>query len=74
MEEIKKPTMLTVRETAKTGILPEHALRLLLKAGKLPAIYVGSKAFINYEQLCEQLSTLDGSDKPERRNDTCLFL
>ena len=28
----KKPTMLTIRETAKTGILPEHALRLLLKS------------------------------------------
>ena len=61
----KKPTMLTVRETAKTGILPEHALRLLLKAGKLPVIYVGKKAYINFEKLCEQLSQLDGSDKPE---------
>jgi hypothetical protein len=61
----KKPTMLTIRETAKTGILPEHALRLLLKAGKLPAIFVGKKAYINYEKLCEQLSQLDGSEKPE---------
>jgi len=58
--ESNKPTMLTVRETARTGILPEHALRLLLKAGKLPVIYVGKKAFINYEKLCEQLSDLDG--------------
>lgn len=71
--EIKKPTMLTVRETARTGILPEHALRLLLKAGKLPAIFVGKKAFINYEKLCEQLSELDGSERPERRNDSCLY-
>lgn len=60
-----KPTMLTIREIAKTGILPEHALRLLLKAGKLPAIFVGKKAYINYEKLCEQLSELDGSEKPE---------
>jgi hypothetical protein len=71
--ESNKPTMLTVRETARTGILPEHALRLLLKAGKLPVIYVGKKAFINYEKLCEQLSDLDGSDKPARGNDSCLF-
>ena len=56
--EHKKPTMLTIRETARTGILPEHALRLLLKAGKLPVIYVGKKALINYDRLCEQLSTL----------------
>ena len=56
--EHKKPTMLTIRETARTGILPEHALRLLLKSGKLPVIYVGKKALINYDRLCEQLSTL----------------
>lgn len=59
--EHKKPTMLTIRETARTGILPEHALRLLLKAGKLPVIYVGKKALINYDRLCEQLSALGAS-------------
>ncbi len=52
--EYKKPTMLTIRETARTGILPEHALRLLLKAGRLPVIYVGKKALINYDRLCCQ--------------------
>lgn len=63
--ETKKPQMLTVRETAKTGILPEHAIRRLLKAGKLPAMFVGSKAFINYDKLCQQLDELDGSERPE---------
>jgi hypothetical protein len=53
-----KPKMMTVREIARTGILPEHALRILLKAGKLPAIYVGKKALINYDRLCEDLTTL----------------
>jgi excisionase family DNA binding protein len=57
-----QPIMLTVREIARTGILTEHALRLLLKAGKLPAIYVGKKALINYERLCEHLSTLNCKD------------
>ena len=56
--ENRKPTMLTIREIARTGILSEHALRLLLKAGKLPAIHVGKKALINYDKLCEQLSAL----------------
>lgn len=37
------PTMMTIREIARTGLLSEHALRLLLKEGKLPAIYVGNK-------------------------------
>lgn len=36
----KIPRMMTIREIAKTGLLPEHALRLMLKAGKLPAIKV----------------------------------
>ena len=58
--EDKKPRMLTVRETAKTGILPEHSIRLLLKAGKLPAMYVGKNALINYDNLCQQLSELSG--------------
>lgn len=42
------PRMMTVRQVARTGLLSEHALRLMLKAGKLPAIFVGNKALINY--------------------------
>ena len=49
----KIPRMMTVREIAKTGLLPEHALRLMLKEGKLPAIFVGKKALINYDNLCD---------------------
>jgi hypothetical protein len=52
------PHMMTVREAARTGILPEHALRVLLKQGKLPVIYIGKKALINYDRLCDQLSAL----------------
>ena len=32
------PQMMTIREIAKTGLLSEHALRLLLKEGKLPLL------------------------------------
>lgn len=53
-----KPRMMTVREIARTGLMSEHALRLLLKAGKLPAIFIGRKALINYDSLCEQLQSL----------------
>ena len=56
-----KPRMMTVREIAREGILTEHALRLKLKAGQLPAIYVGTKALINYDILLEQLSSLKGN-------------
>jgi hypothetical protein len=57
-----KPNMMTVRQIAKTGLMTEHALRLLLKQNKLPAIFIGTKALINYGKLLEQLASL-GAEK-----------
>lgn len=57
--ENQKPRMMTVREIARTGLMSEHALRLLLKADRLPAIYIGKKALINYDKLCEELQALN---------------
>ena len=54
----KIPQMMTVRQMAATGILPENAIRSLLKQGKLPAIYSGKKALINFELVCEMLQGL----------------
>ena len=54
-----KPRMMTIREIASTGLLSEHALRLMLKEGKLPAIYIGKKALINYNRLYEELQSLE---------------
>lgn len=56
---VNTPQMMTIREIARTGLLSEHALRLLLKEGKLPAIYVGNKALVNYDKLCQELHNLD---------------
>ena len=55
---MNKPRMMTVREIAATGLLPENALRVMLKSGTLPAVYSGRKAFINYDSLCTYLNTL----------------
>ena len=52
------PKMLTIRETARTGILPETALRRLAAEGRLPCIYVGRKALVNFDALVEQLNGL----------------
>lgn len=52
----KPPKMLTIRETARTGILPEYALRTLVKQGKIPGIQVGTKFLINYDRLCDWLN------------------
>jgi len=64
-----RPNMMTIRQIAKTGLLSEHALRLMLKAGKLPAIYIGKKALINYDKLVDQLESLDVdvSQMPEQK-------
>ena len=56
------PRLMTVRQVAQPGILPEHALRALLRSGKITAVYVGRKAFINYDTLCQQLSRLGETD------------
>lgn len=52
------PKMVTIREAAKTGILPENALRVMVRNGAIPAVYSGKKAFINYNNLCSYLQNL----------------
>ena len=50
--------MLTVRQLAKTGVLTENAIRLLLKQKRLPAVYIGKKALIPYESVITQLQSV----------------
>ena len=47
---------LTIRETAKTGLLSEYTLRLMLKQGKIPCIMCGKKCMVNYPLLVEYLN------------------
>lgn len=54
----KIPQMMSIRQIAQTGLINESALRRMLKAGKVPAIYSGNKALINFDTLCEALSNL----------------
>lgn len=56
--EKQAPKMSTVRKATRTGLLPEHALRLMARAGKLPALKVGNKILINRDKLCKQLQEL----------------
>lgn len=50
------PRMLTIRQTAATGILPENALRAGVKAGWVPHIMCGNKALVNYDRLLAYLN------------------
>lgn len=59
---VQQPQMLSIRQIAKTGIMSEHALRVLEKEGKLLCLYIGNRCLINYGRLLEQLNSLGCSD------------
>ena len=52
------PKMMTIRQVAATGILPEHTIRILVKAGKIPHLTVGRKVLINLDTLLKILESL----------------
>ena len=52
-----KPEMLTVRQVALRGLLPERALRRLVAQGKIPIIRSGKTQYVNYTRLCEELNS-----------------
>lgn len=54
--------MLTIRQVAATGLLPETALRRLAAENRLPALKVGNRMLINFDSLVEQLNGLGASD------------
>lgn len=49
------PTFLTIRQTAATGVLSEHYLRLTEKQGRLPGIRTGKTFRVHYEMLLARL-------------------
>ena len=57
---ITLPRMRTIREAARETGIPEHALRVLVKEGRIVYIKVGSKALINMERLAEFLNKGEG--------------
>lgn len=56
------PKMMTIRQIAETGLLPENTIRVMLKNGQIQAVYSGKKALINFDNLCAYLRTLEVTD------------
>lgn len=56
MVEQNTPKFLTIRQTAATGILSEHHLRLMAKRNELPGIYAGTRFKVNYPLLVAKLN------------------
>lgn len=50
--------MLTIRQTAATGILPESMLRSMQKENRLPGILVGNRFMVNYNMLLKVIDEM----------------
>ncbi len=61
----EKPVMLTVRQAAATGVLPERTLRRLIAEKKIPVLRSGRTQYINYGKLLDALNN-DASGLWER--------
>lgn len=70
MENMDKaiPTFLTIRQTAATGILSEHYLRLMEKQGRLPGIRTGKTFRVNFEMLLVQLDQ-ESAERAQQHKD-----
>ena len=55
-----KPEMITVRQAAGRGVLPERALRRLIAEKKIPVIRSGRTQYINYGRLLDMLDRGEG--------------
>ena len=62
------PRMLTIRQAARELSFPEHALRVLVREGKVVHVRTGTKVLVNLDRLIEYLSTGETVSK-ERNGD-----
>ena len=60
------PEFKTIRQTAATGILSEHRLRLMVAAGICPGIQTGHRFLINVTALSEMLDTESRKPREEQ--------
>ena len=56
MEITVKPEILSIRQAAARGVLPERTLRRLVAQKKIPTIKSGRTMYINYTLLLEWLA------------------
>lgn len=49
------PEFKTIRQTAATGLLPEHRIRILVAEGRCPGIMSGNRFLVNVSALVEML-------------------
>ena len=52
------PEFKTIRQTAATGILAEHRIRIMVAQGNCPGFKVGNRFMVNVTALSEQLERM----------------
>lgn len=60
------PEFKTIRQTAATGILSEHRIRLMVAAGQCPGIKAGNRFLVNVSALAEMLDADSRKTKEAR--------
>lgn len=58
----------TIRQTAATGLLPEHRIRLMVAQGNCPGFMAGNRFMVNVTALPEQLDRVS-REKGGKEND-----
>lgn len=61
-EQIKIPTMLTIREAAELFKLPVHFVRQKVNDGEIVAVRAGNKFLVNAERFADYLN--GNTEKP----------
>lgn len=60
------PEFKTIRQTAATGILSEHRIRLMVATGQCPGIKTGNRFLVNVSALAEMLDAESRKTKEVR--------
>lgn len=61
-EERTRPEFKTVKQTARTGLITEYRLRLMVAQKKCPGVYNGNRFMVNVDALAE---LLERESRPE---------
>lgn len=57
------PEFKTIREVARTGLISEHYLRMMVKRGECPCIKSGNRVLVNVPALREKLDAMSKGEE-----------
>lgn len=69
IENTKPVKLMTIKEAAKTGIMPENTLRRMCRNNDVPCLHIGRRTLINYDLLVAFLNDQNNYIKGDRANE-----